>query len=137
MKTKILVLVGLGLITTTLLTQASQDKTVVTTTKVNVRSINDNMMGFRPEPNYMASKLETVAPWNKPIYELFVPSATMLTDTELNNYFLYGSARLGFKEYFALKLSNGKRLLCPTDTVSEACETVTTFQAHGKSQFKF
>ncbi|WP_240224740.1 hypothetical protein [Rheinheimera hassiensis] len=137
MKIKILTLVGVSLIATTLLTQAGQQTTQVNSTRIDVRSINDNMMGFRPEPKYKASKLETVDPWSKPIYELFAPAATMVTDAELNNYFLYGSARLGFTEYFALKLSNGERFLCPTEKLSGECEKVSTFKAHGKSEFVF
>jgi hypothetical protein len=131
MKSKIVIAVGIGLIATALIAQASQQTSTVSSTRIVVRSINDNMMGFRPE------NAEPVDTLSKPIFELFAPAAIMVTDAELNNYFLYGAAHLDFSEYFAVKLSDGRRYLCPTVTFSEACETVTAFQAHGKSLFQF
>lgn len=131
MKIKILTFVAASMIAAMLLTPAVQQTTQLNSTRIDVQSINDNMMGFRPEAAH------TVEPWNKTVFELFSPAAIMVTDSELNNYFLYGGARLGFTEYFAVKLDNGRRFLCPTETFSEECETVSTFLAHGKSKFQF
>lgn len=117
---------------------ASNNTQMLSATPIIVKSINDNMLGYRPIVDNPISVTAPLSSTGKSVLELASPVSVMVTDIDLNHYFLSGTASLGFKNgYFAIKMVNGRRFLCPADYFSTDCETVTSFNQHGKSKFSF
>lgn len=109
----------------------NKNDVIATSYKLDVQSINDNMLGLRSEKERQFSNTNhPLNPNSKSAWEQLNPSAVMITDKNLDHYFLPGKVTLGFEEYYVLEFASGRALICPTPAQDEKCERLTRVIRH-------
>ena len=105
--------VALGFATLATVAKSINNNDVIATSyKLDVQSINDNMLELRSEKERQFSNTNhPLNPNSKSAWEQLNPSAVMITDKKLNHYFLPGKVTLGFDEYHVLEFASGRAFI--------------------------